>query len=190
MEDYRFEVSINYLKRDNMMYPSYITFNNRFEYVFPAALQVKGLTFERNEKAFFIEFDKTVDPKSINRKSNYKFTYKNRKMIVKDVKLHDDNVIKVQVVWKALKEGEALNFEDFQYELKRIKDTDGGTIHETKTLVGYQYRELFSQEIKQTITEQTGLKMIDPKKYLYESPVNNTNIDIKKYWVNSPLKNF
>jgi hypothetical protein len=184
-----FEVSVNYEKRKNIMFPSYITFNNRFEYQIPVALQVTSLTFDNARKAFYVEFDKKIDPISIKRKSNYHFFYRDRKLIVKDVILFRDNTLKIPVVWKTIKNGpDSLDVKDFHYRLKNIKDIYGGTLNETETIIGYQFRELFTQEIIEDEQHPGHLKLIDSDKYLFENEINESPIDSKKYWVNSPLK--
>lgn len=184
-----FEVSISYTKIDGRMYPAYITFNNRFEVYGNNALEVKSITFDRNIKAFKFVFNKPLDPKTILKKSNYRLRYNQTKLIVKEIIPIDDYTIKVPVIW-SLNAMEQMQFdpESFEFKLRRIKDKSGGEINKRRRIIGYQYRELFTQEIFLNKSKDASLKFVDPNIKLLYSPVNAGRLEKDRYWVNSPLK--
>lgn len=186
-----FETKVEYKAVNDKMYLNYMTFNNRFIIKDPNPFKVEDFEFDPNDEAFYITFNKSVDKSSIERNSRFKLLYKDKKLIVSDIELVETNVIKVDVIdWAAganvdLKD---VMSEDFSYKLKRIKDVSGVTLYKESKLLGYQFREFFTQEVFENKTPSSELIFVYKTRPLSAARVNSTNFDINKYWVNSPLK--
>jgi uncharacterized protein YegP (UPF0339 family) len=186
-----FETKVEYKAVNDKMYLNYMTFNNRFIIKEPNPFKVEDFEFDPKDEAFYITFNKSVDKSSIERSSRFKLLYKNKKLIIKTIELVKTNVIKINVIdWAAGSKAKLTEVasEDFSYKLKRIKDTAGGTLDKESKILGYQFREFFTQEVFENKTPSTELIFIYKTRPLSASRVNEANFDINKYWVNSPLK--
>jgi hypothetical protein len=186
-----FEVTVEYKEVGSKMFLNYMTFNNRFIIKEPNPFRVADFNFNASNKTFYIKFNKPVDKASLKRKSNFKIRYKDKKLIVRSIKLIKDDEVKIEVVdWSAGESADPTKVqpEDFTYKLKKIKDTFGTTINKESRLIGYQFRELFTQEIFENKKPSSELIYVNKSLPLPATRVNSINIDINKYWVNTPLK--
>ncbi|SDH74752.1 carboxypeptidase-like regulatory domain-containing protein [Winogradskyella thalassocola] len=186
-----FKINIEYKDIGGKMYLSYMTFNNRFIIKEPNPLSVDDFEFDPNDEAFYITFNKSIDKASIQSKSRFKLFFKEKKLMVKHIELVKNNVVRIDVLdWSA---GTALNIadvtsEDFSYKLKKIKDVSGVTIYKESKLLGFQFREFFTQEIFTDKSLNPDLLLVNKSMPLSTSLLNNKTVDFNKYWVNSPLK--
>jgi len=186
-----YEISVEYKAVNEIMYLNYMAFNNRFVIKEPNPFKVADFEFNPNDKSFYITFNKSVDKSSIERKSRFRLLYKGEKLIVKEIELIDANIIRVDVVdWSAgiSKDVAEVVSEDFSYKLNKIKDVSGGTIHKKSKLLGYQFREYFTQEVFENKKPNKDLIFVDKALPLSETKVNEANFNVGTYWINSPLK--
>lgn len=186
-----YEIKLEYKAVNEKMYLNYMTFNNRFIIKEPNPFKVADFEFDPNDEAFYITFNKSVDEASIQRKSRFKLLYNDKKLIIKNIKLVESNVVKIDVIdWAAGTKADVkkVKSEDFSYKLKRIKDVSGVTIYKESKLLGYQFREFFTQEIFENKKPPSELIFVNKRKPLSATNVNKIGFDIDKYWVNSPLK--
>jgi hypothetical protein len=186
-----YEISVEYKPVKDKMYLNYMTFNNRFIVKEPNPFKVSDFEFDPNDRAFYITFNKSVDPKSIERRSRFRILYNGKKLIVNKTELIEPNIVKVNVVdWSAGMSNKAskAKSEDFTYKLKKIKDIFGVTINKANKLLGYQFREFFTQEDFENKKPNNELIFVDKVLPMSYTGVNESNIDIKKYWINTPLK--
>jgi hypothetical protein len=186
-----FEVNIEYKPINEKMYLNYISFNNKFIIKEPNPFDVANFEFDPSDLSFYITFNKPVDSTSIKRTSQFKLSYKNQRLIVKNVELIKQKVVKVEVVnWSAGNGAElkALTSEGFSYKLKNMKDISGKKIYKKSKLIGFQFREFFTQEVFEGKKPPSDLTYVMKSRPLSESKINSPSFDIEKYWLNSPLK--
>ena len=186
-----YEINVEYKSVNDKMYVNYMTFNNRFIIKDPNPFKVSAFEFDPKDKAFYITFNKSVDASSIKSNSRFKLYFKEKKLIVEDIELVKPNVIRIKVIdWAAGINAElsTVKSEDFTYKLKRIKDTSGVTINKGSNVLGFQFREFFTQEIFEDKTPSNNLIYVIKTEQLNTGKVNNNAIDSSLYWVNSPLK--
>ena len=81
----------------------------------------------------------------------------------------------------------SLKSEDMSFELKRIKDLSGKKIYKRQDLIGYQFRELFVQEVFTSNNIPEEILLINKNKPLMTNQIN-LNLGYKRYWINSLLK--
>lgn len=189
--DILFEVTIEYKAVGDKMFLNYMTFNNRFIIKEPNPFSVEDFNFNLKDQAFYISFNKPVNKASISRNSNFKLRYKDKKLIFKNAELTDDKTIKIEVVdWSAGQTADisTVTSEDFSFKLKRIEDTFGATLNKESNLIGYQFREFFTQEIFKNKNPPSNLIYMNKTLPLSATKVNNSNVNLSKYWINSPLK--
>ena len=186
-----FEITVEYKVVGTKMFLNYMTFNNLFVVKKPNPFKVEDFLFNPKTKNFIITFNMPVDMETIKRKSNFRLRYKNKKLIVKDVKAMDDKTVKVKVVdWSAgLKDSIAnIDSTNFAYKLKRIKNTFGTTINKITKISGYQFRELFTQEVFENKKPSPELIYVNKAMPISATKSNIPSFDIDKYWINSPLR--
>jgi len=186
-----YEVTVEYKEINDKMYLNYMTFNNKFIVKEPNPFDVVDFEFDPKDKAFYITFNKPVDKSSIERKSRFRLLYKDKKLIIKQIELVENTIVKVQVVdWAAGTKAKLnkVKSEDFSYKLKRIKDVSGVTIYKESKLLGYQFREFFTQEVFENKTPSEDLIYMLKLNPLSDAKVNEAKFDINTYWINSPLK--
>jgi hypothetical protein len=187
-----FEVTIEYKAIGSKMYVNYMTFNNRFIINEPKPFKVEELSFSPKNQNFYLTFNESVDETSINRRSNFKLYYQGKKLIVKEIELVEKNEVRIEVLsWSAGKKKaiiEEVSPDDFSYKIKNIKDTFGREINKRILLTGYQFRELFTQEVFENKRPDNDLIFVNKSLPLSNATVNEANVNIDKYWVNSPLK--
>lgn len=186
-----YEVNVEYKPHNDKMYLNYITFNNRFIIKEPNPFKVSDFEFDPNDQAFYISFNKAVDESSIARKSRFRVLYKDKKLIIKDIELVKPKMVKIQVLDWAAGTGaslEEVKSEDFSYRVKKIKDATGAKLNKDSKLLGYQFREFFTQEIFEDKKPNNNLIFVTKTLPILDTRVNPPTFDIDKYWVNSPLK--
>lgn len=186
-----FEVNIEYKSIDDKMYLSYMTFNNRFIIKEPNPFEVETFSFNPEDESFYIVFNKPVDENTIKRKNNFKLRYKNKKLIIKSLELVEPKTVRIKVIsWSAGNSDtpSEAKAQDFSYKLKKIQDNLGGEIDKESKLLGYQFRELFTQEVFQEKRPTEDLIYVIKALPLSGTRVNSINFDIEKYWISTPLK--
>jgi hypothetical protein len=112
-------------------------------------------------------------------------------LIIKNIELVKTNLVKIEVVDWAAGFGTELTEvqpEDFTYKVKSIKDASGNKLNKESKLLGFQFREFFTQEIFENKTPSSNLIYVYKKESLSKSKNNTPDFDINKYWINSPLK--
>ncbi|WP_400080540.1 carboxypeptidase-like regulatory domain-containing protein [Winogradskyella sp. R77965] len=186
-----YEIVLEYKAINKKMYLNYMTFNNRFIIKEPNPFKVSEFDFDPEDKKFYITFNKSVDEASIQRNSRFRLMYRGKKLIIKGIKLIKPNVVSLEVIdWAAGTKADVkkVKSEDFSYKLKRIKDISGATINKESKLLGFQFREFFTQEIFENRKPPSDLIFVNKRRPLSLTRVNDVNLDIDRYWVNSPLK--
>lgn len=186
-----YEIKLEYKAVNEKMYLNYMTFNNRFIIKEPNPFKVQEFDFDPDNKKFYITFNKSVDETSIQRKSRFRLMYKDKKLIIRGIKLIKPNMVRIDVIdWAAGTKADVqkVKSEDFSYKLKRIKDVSGVTLYKESKLLGYQFREFFTQEIFENKIPPSELIYVNKRRPLSITKVNDVDLDIDKYWVNSPLK--
>jgi hypothetical protein len=85
----------------------------------------------------------------------FKITYKGIKVVVHSFEIVNKRKVEVNILPLKCKNGFDLHYKELKYvksedlifELRRIKDLSGKRIYERQDVQGYQFRELFIQEV-------------------------------------------
>ncbi len=198
-------VTMEYTPIGEKMYLNYITFNNRFQVksddyfkVKEKKLNVKDLYF--NNEYFYVEdifydvyFNRKVDEASIapiHKKFKATYSYKEDKIVVKEVVVLDDRV-RVYLDKKQLFSLPNFNEKTFPDEIrlkiKNIKDVDGNVLNKTPDIKLNQYREMFVQEVFPEKDLPEDVKVMNKHTPLATSEINEFERK-NEYWLNTPLK--
>jgi len=184
-----FGVTVEYKSKGEKMYLNYITFNNRFEVKSNFFFDVSKIVYDQNERSFYVTFNNKVLESSLNRR-DFVFKYGKNKLVVKKIALIDDYVVKVTMEDWSLHEDlkkENPDMKWMKYKFKNIYDIANRKIYKAPHIKGYQFRELFVQEVKENHQKPRDLKFINKYKPISQAPIN---FDKSKdsYWLNTPLK--
>ena len=185
-----FNVNIEYKREVNeKMFLNYITFNNNFYITQSDALKIDNWIYDKEEGVFFIEFNRVLDVKSIEKINNVKLRFKDEKLKIRELFFESPKVIIVKLKKDSSDFLHHQNLEEialFSIDLKDFKDIRGFMMGKSK-VEGHQFRELFMQRVFLNRAMDNDLFYIKKGKSLKEALVNDFNTD--DYWLNSPLKN-
>ncbi|WP_179336616.1 carboxypeptidase-like regulatory domain-containing protein [Winogradskyella ludwigii] len=182
-------LNIEYKRQENdKMYLNYITFNNNFFITQNDALKVESSLYDKNISAFIIKFNRTLDRSSIEKISNVKISFQDKKLPIYSLNLIDSKTVEVKFnkeisgfLNKQNRVDEAL----FSFKLKNFKDVRGFKMKKSK-VEGYQFRELFVQRVFLDKMLSSTLLYAEKALSLKHAPIND--LKTEDYWLNSPLK--
>ncbi|MEM9680400.1 MAG: carboxypeptidase-like regulatory domain-containing protein, partial [Bacteroidota bacterium] len=143
-----FNVNIEYKRLEEKMYLNYITFNNRFVMREENVLEEEKIVFDPDRNGFIITFNRKIDKETVSRKA-FRIKYNKKKLIVKSATAVADDEVIVNVgdfIEEDLNATD-LDMEQFNFNIKKIQDLSGREIYKPRTIIGYQFRELFVQEV-------------------------------------------
>tara|TARA_R110002033_G_scaffold139999_1_gene178925 strand:+ start:937 stop:2460 length:1524 start_codon:yes stop_codon:yes gene_type:complete len=183
-----FTLDVEYNQRENgKMYLNYITFNNNFFITENDALQVENYYYNKENSSLYIEFNRPIDLKSIEKLNNIKISFNDKKLTI--LKINAINGKTIELKFKRedsdfLNQQNVSNLALFSLKFKNYKDEIGFGMGKSK-VEGYQFRELFVQRVFLNSEYNSKLKYIKKGESLRNAPLNNA--DITDYWLNSPL---
>jgi hypothetical protein len=187
-----FSVKIEYAPKGERMYLNYISFNNKFKVKSRDDFQIDDVTFDKNENAFYVRFNNTVDKRTIANSKNFRFIYKRKKLKINSVSLDDSKTVKISLINGAIPQGEELdeeNMKELTYKIKKVTDISGRELNKKTFIKVNQFRELFVQEVFQHKELPDDLYFVNKIEPLAKSKVNTGRLlNISDYWINSPLK--
>ncbi|WP_299112820.1 carboxypeptidase-like regulatory domain-containing protein [uncultured Winogradskyella sp.] len=183
-----FNVKIEYKHFKGKMYLNYISFNNRFVVGEDFIFKDESVTYNQEEECFNVYFNNKLGTNTIKRR-NFKIRLKDRKVLVKSVKVMSPKHVKIQIndFDKSMAELFDKDMSDLSFEIKGVKDIDGRSIYKSRTVTGYQFREFFTQEIFQSKTLNNNLKFAPKGQPLQVTQVNEL-LNTIPYIINSPLQ--
>ncbi|MCC1484542.1 carboxypeptidase-like regulatory domain-containing protein [Winogradskyella immobilis] len=188
-EELLFEVTLEYKPKGDKMFLNYITFNNRFVVSDNFFFDVVKTEYQAEEKAFYVSFNSPVLESSVSKK-DFRFKYSKKKMVIKNFELVDAKTIKVNIAdWSIPKEllVDEPNMNNIETQIKNIYDISNRKIFKSPKIAGYQFRELFVQEVINPKIKPTDIEFTSKAKPLSKAKINKSN-DKEDYWLNSPLK--
>ena len=184
-----FTLDLEYKRQENdKMYLNYITFNNNFFLMPKGALKIENWKYIKEEKIFIIDFNRELDITLEPRTNDVKIFYRDRRLGVKEILFASSKTIRVKLKKESFEFLNQQNLEEkalFTLKLKNFRDTQGFEMGQSK-VEGYQFRELFVQQVFRDKPLNTGLLYMKKGESLKNAPINNVNS--KDYWLNSPLK--
>ena len=192
-----YRTAVQYKKEDNKMFPSYISFSNKFEVKVPPVFTVKNVFVDFEKKLFEIAFNRVPLHFKVLKDKNYNISYKGRGIDIEKVVLADSVTVhlypKMNHGNQALElfhaEPEDISKDDFRVVMDNIIDMDGNKLDFSETYSLMQFREFFVQQRKPVLQY--------PGKHLYMDknwPIFQDQPIVKPYnysdfWMNTPLCN-
>lgn len=192
-----FEVTVEYKRYKDKMYPNYISFHNVFT-LQKALFHIKGVSIDPEQRCFEVTLNK--DPilfidRAIN---NFDVRFKGRKIklervvpthkgyrLYPDVQVFDEIL---EVVTSLYGNGQNLSPDIFEINLTGIKDAQGNDLNAFYVEEYHQFREFFTQQLNlspnRELPEEVLMKKDAP---IFENQpiIRPENFD--SYWMNTPL---
>lgn len=191
-----FTVSLGYLKRNGLMYPSYISFTNQFVTYSKPKFIVEKVSINSIEKCVEVRFSSMANRNDVRRTNRYLLEYDGNAIKVADISQEGKNV-KLHFsksTWEDLEKMiQAKNIEDIDYaKLKltviKLNDVDDNLINAPEEIKFSQFREFFVQKVSSTtnLHIEKGFMRKDIPIFQDQPIVKPDNFG--DYWMNTPLK--
>lgn len=184
-----YNILIEYQKIDGKMYMNYMTFNNRFRMRDKNVFRETDLNYDLQDNSLNIEFNKAVDKSSIKIK-RFQISYKEEAVDIDKIKFVDSNTIKLLLDERSVNRNliASKGGDNFNLDIKRIRDINGRKIYKEKNITIYQFREYFVQEVFKNRLPSDGLIFAHPLRPISKSVVNDLK-NKNSYILNTPLMN-
>lgn len=202
-ENLLFKVILEYRQNasgENIMYPNYISFQNKFKVVRPPKFNIDRITLDATNRELEVFLNKPVANRGDLKLSDFKLRYRDKKVKLAKVVQRDAKTYLLEVDKDAARQRGLLNLlfsktedeekKSLQLEIKNMKDRDGNLLGKREVETLFQFREFFVQEI---LPFQQGLQLqkyfMKKNRPLYDSvqPIRMPDRG-KGYWMNTPLK--
>jgi len=184
-----YNVLIEYQKIAGKMYMNYMTFNNRFRMKDKNVFRETELNYDVQDNSLNIEFNKAIDKSSIKTK-RFQISFDDETVDIDKIKFIDDRTIKLLLDERSVNKNLVLRkgVDNFDLDIKRIRDINGRKIYKEKKITIYQFREYFVQEVFKNKRPNDDLIFANPLRPISESVVNDSK-KMDGYILNTPLMN-
>ncbi len=196
-----FSIVVSYAPVDGFMYPNYHSMKNNFKVKESPKFKVNEVSYNLNQKCFYVYLNNKANEKDALKKSNYRLKYKGKKIKINKIVLIEDEVIlfldpdtiTAKLMFDEITVATKKDIQDediLNIKIENIRDVHGNYINEPSYRAVKQYREFFVQQI-----------LTNPKVAPNDSLYMNMNLPIYKnqpiakpeffsdYWMNTPLPN-
>ena len=192
-----YRTAVEYKKEDNKMFPSYISFSNKFEVKVPPVFTVKNVFVDFEKKLFEIAFNRVPLHFKVLKDKNYNISYKGRGIEIEKVVLADSVTVHLypkmnlgdQALEIFLAEPEDIGKDDFRVVMDNIIDMDGNKLDFSETYSLMQFREFFVQQRK-PVRQYPGKHLYMDKNWpiFQDQPIVKPD-NYSDFWMNTPLRN-
>ncbi len=198
-----FEVDSEYRPFKNQMFLNYITFNNSFLLPEPPRFFAEELLVNVGAQNLSLTFNNPIDRKKASIISNYKLTFFDEPLPVKEafVDVSKPNTVRIYPLFEnRTKERDFYTyFQNYKAnkeagkkllcQLVNITDTDGNLVNKIYDYKEYQqFREFFTQEIQHNFVQPTPEVLMNLNIPVFEGQPLQEKEDLEYYWMNTPLK--
>tara|TARA_R110000796_G_scaffold143426_1_gene259948 strand:- start:30111 stop:31415 length:1305 start_codon:yes stop_codon:yes gene_type:complete len=192
-----YRTAVEYKKEDNKMFPSYISFSNKFEVKVPPVFTVKNVFVDFEKKLFEIAFNRVPLHFKVLKDKNYNISYKGRGIEIEKVVLADSVTVHLypkmnlgdQALEIFLAEPVDIGKDDFRVVMDNIIDMDGNKLDFSETYSLMQFREFFVQQRK-LVLQYPGKHLYMDKNWpiFQDQPIVKPD-NYSDFWMNTPLRN-
>lgn len=192
-----FEVEVEYKELNNKMYINYISFHNSFT-LQKSLFKIKEIIIDKEKKCFDLRFNRPPIRFIDWTQKNFYVRFKKKKVKIKKIKPTNTGYILYPdlEIFNEIKEELKSLYGDSQYfspdilefQFVNLTDANGNEINSFYSEEYNQYREFFTQKIREhngfDMPSTTLMKKDVP--LLYNQPIfKPTNFD--EFWMNTPL---
>ena len=188
---------VEYKKQDDKMFPSYISFSNKFEVRVPPVFTAKNVFIDFENKLFEIVFNREPLHFKVLKDKNYNISYKGRGIDIEKVVLADSVTVKLypkmnlgdQALEVFYTEPGNIAKDDFKIVMDNIIDLDGNKLDYSETYSSMQFREFFVQQRK-PVEQYPGKHLYMDKNWpiFQDQPIVKPD-NYSDFWMNTPLRN-
>lgn len=190
-----FETKVAYRRFDGMMYLNYISMNNIFKFQESPELAIKSFSVNREDRCFEIRFTNSLAINNSDKLRYYNIKYEGKQIEYNKIEL-DGELVKLypkfgigdELAVLFLFGTQKYDSDDFEIDIKGIKDIEGNRYNVSKTSENIQFREFFVQEVKPNGRALKEASFIDKSRPIFEDQPIEAPENYEDYWMNTPLK--
>lgn len=184
------ELNLEYRDHNGLPYLNYISFNNMVE--MPAwddkgYFYLKSIEVDKRNKTLNLIFNNKVKPNSVSKLKNYRLEYDGNRLKIDNITLAGSCVsLAIQNFDEQLGSFEVNYSSRLKVKVKNIEDSFGNKVNDVKSVVAYQYREFFVNDVKTDFQPIKIDQCIDQVRPMIYFTKKNGEIPNGAYF-NSPL---
>ena len=189
-----FAVRLGYNEYNDLMYPSYISFNNRFKVYTKPKFKIEKLSLDPVEECVAVTFSKEPNRNDVLKVSRYELEYDDDDVRIMYVK-QDGRMAKLYFsnqTWKNLEERISTNIAEdeakLQLRISKIKDIDGNIINTPEEIEFSQFREFFTQQTKSVKNRPFVRSYMNKNIPIFQNQTVEKPVNFEDYWMNTPLQ--
>lgn len=188
---------VEYKKEGHKMFPSYISFSNKFEVKVPPVFTAKNVLIDFENQRFEIAFNRVPLHFKVLKDKNYNISYKGKGIDIEKVVLADSATVqlypKINLGDQALevfyKEPGEIAKDDFRIVMDNIIDMDGNKLDYSETYSLMQFREFFVQQRKPVVQYPDKHLYMDKNWPIFQGQSIVKPDNYSDFWMNTPLRN-
>ncbi|KAB2869960.1 MAG: carboxypeptidase-like regulatory domain-containing protein [Bacteroidales bacterium] len=146
------ELNMEYRDHNGLPYLNYISFNNLVEmpeWDDKGYFYLKSTEVDKQNKTLNLIFNNKVNPNSVSKFKNYRLEYDGNRLKIDNITLADSCVsLAIQNFDELLGSFEMHYSSRLKVNVKNIEDCYGNKVNDLKSIVAYQYREFFVNDVK------------------------------------------
>ncbi|MBU2906023.1 carboxypeptidase-like regulatory domain-containing protein [Arenibacter algicola] len=188
---------VEYKKQDDKMFPSYISFSNKFEVKVPPLFTAKNVLIDFENQRFEIAFNRVPLHFKVLKDKNYNISYKGKGIDIEKVVLADSATVQLypkmnlgdQALEVFYKEPGEIAKDDFRIVMDNIIDMDGNKLDYSETYSLMQFREFFVQQHKPVVKYPDKHLYMDKNWPIFQDQPIIKPDNYSDFWMNTPLRN-
>jgi len=186
---------VEYKKQDDKMFPSYISFSNKFQVKVLPVFTVKDVVVNFENKRFEIIFNRKPLHFKVLKDKNYNISYKGKSIEIENIVLKDNVTValypKLNLGDQALEifyaDPADIKKEDFSVVMDNIIDLEGNKLDYSETYSLMQFREFFVQQQKPINQYPEDRLFMDKNWPIFQDQPIVKPDNYNDYWMNTPL---
>ena len=194
-----FDVTIDYVRLNEKMYPNYISFSNNFQLNLPPKFNLDEVEANARLGYFILRFNNTLDSVTALKKDNYRAFFDQQKIEIEKIKLFGnwlalypaikrDSLNTMMRKLDSVNKAGVFSKEIFDITVSGIEDIDGNLVNEIHVEEYEQFREFFVQRVKPESRAPFDDLFMNKRIPIFKNQPIARSKDMKEYWMNTPLQ--
>lgn len=189
-----FEVNLGYENYNGQMYPSYISFNNRFIAYGEPRFKLVKLYVDVPDKCVVVKFNNQPDRRDVLKKNKYTLQYGDHLLKVDSIQPNGDSarLYFTQKDWssyeKIIAADPSYSTTKMTINIKNMKDVDGNLINAPSNVDFKQYREFFTQRINTKASLDNNSNYMRKDRPIFANQIFGKPSNFSDYWMNTPMQ--
>ncbi len=183
-----YDVSVEYSRRNSLMYINYISFSNSFKSNTYKGFKVSDVVYDKSVGSFIVSFNHAPEKTSVLDTKNYLFSIYNKPIRIAEVSISNNDDKQVIVKPDNVKDINDVVKPNIKASFENIKDLEGREVNKINYKMVRQFREFFFERLDEPLNEPRADLCVSKVSPLGGNKVDSIGISISKLWMNTPLK--